>query len=149
MGVIQSFEHLLGDWTGEYAMRFMPTDDFGPASGATATVSVTAGSLVTVRYTWSNDDGPQDGLLLVGDGSAPHEARGIWVDSFHQAPHWMALQGVASSNEVALEGVYPAPPGPDWGWRIRVGGVLDLTLTMINLPSDSEAYEVVLARFSR
>ncbi len=141
-------EHLLGDWTGELATRFMPDDEFVTCS-AGASVDVTAGSLVTVRYAWSNADGPQDGLLLIGDGSAPHEARGIWVDSFHQTPHWMALQGVASSFEVALEGVYAAPPGPDWGWRIRVSGLGDLILTMINLPSDNAAYEVVRASFSR
>jgi hypothetical protein len=148
VGVLQTLEDLLGEWTGEFAMRMMPDDEFVSCPAA-ASLEVTAGSLVSVRYRWSNADGPQDGLLLVGDGSAPHEARGIWVDSFHQSPHWMALQGAAMPHEVVLEGVYPAPRGPDWGWRIRLRGVADWQLTMVNMPAEGVAYEVVRASFSK
>lgn len=148
MGVVESLGNLVGDWTGVSGMRFMPSDAFTESS-STARVSITAGSLVTVTYTWSNDDGPQDGMLLIGDGSAPHEAAAVWVDSFHQSPKWMALQGVISSEGVGLEGVYPAPPGPDWGWRIHVGGIDEFTITMVNIPEGDAAYEVVRASYQR
>lgn len=147
MGVKANLEHLVGEWIGVSGMRFMATDDF-TESVSSARVSVTAAHLITVSYTWSNEDGPQDGMLLIGDGSAPQEAVAVWVDSFHQSPRWMAMQGVISTEGIALEGVYPAPPGPDWGWRIHIGGP-DLRIAMINVPAGEAAYEVVRAAYTR
>lgn len=148
MGVRASLEPLAGTWTGVKCMRFMPADPFTD-SPSTAHVTVTAHDLITISYSWSNQDGGQDGMLLIGDGSAPHEADAIWVDSFHQSPRWMVLQGtISGAAGVVLEGVYAAPPGPDWSWRISLGGP-DLQLTMFNLPPGEAAYEAVRASYSR
>jgi hypothetical protein len=42
----------------------------------------------------------------------------------------------------------PAPPGPDWGWRMYIGGH-ELTITMLNIPEGEAAYEVVRAAYTR
>lgn len=148
MGVRTSLESLAGTWIGVKGMRFMPTDPF-TESPSTAHVTITAHNLMTITYSWSNEDGPQDGMLLIGDGSAPQQADAIWVDSFHQTPRWMVLQGaIDDSGGIWLEGVYAAPPGPDWGWRIQLSGPA-LQLTMLNIPAGESPYEVVRATYTR
>jgi hypothetical protein len=51
---------------------------------------------------------------------------------------------------ISVSGTYPAPPGPDWGWRVAVRlEPAGLVLRMFNIPpGDAEqlAVEAVYAR---
>ena len=64
MSVVDHLTPLLGRWQGTNRLRLMPTDDY-QASTATATIAVTAVRFVSIAYTWSDGDAPQDGLLLL------------------------------------------------------------------------------------
>ena len=112
-GVRERLEHLTGTGRASVACGSCPTK---PSRSPTQprTSAVTADSLITLTYGWSNADGPQDGLLLIGNGAAAQ----------------------------------PAPPGPDWGWRMYIGGH-ELTITMLNIPEGEAAYEVVRAAYTR
>lgn len=64
----------------------------------------------------------------------------------------MALTGMlAGSGEVAVEGSYPAPPGPDWGWRITLEqpSADALLMRMYNITPDGTAALAVEASYSR
>lgn len=139
MSVVNHLTPLLGRWEGTNRLRLMPTDEY-QASPATATVEVTAARFVSVAYTWSDGDVPQDGLLLLGGDAG--SAQGMWVDSWHTGPTWMTFSGAVEGDELRLRGSYPAESGPDWGWHIHVRAQ-DATITMHNVVPDHEPYQVV------
>lgn len=148
MTIIESLAAFTGSWQGHNRLRFMPTDDYMESVSA-ATVTVTAGAFVTIEYTWSHEDKPQNGLLLLGAGpaggavaaeasagggdaadgedaaaetaSGPQAAKAVWVDSFHSGPEWLTLAGdIGDDGVIRMTGWYPAPTGPDWGWQIHI-----------------------------
>ena len=140
MSVVDYLDPVLGSWQGTNRLRLMPTDEY-QSSVATATVGVTAVRFVSIAYTWSDGDAPQDGLLLFGGSAEAAEA--VWVDSFHTGPTWMSFSGgVGDDGELRLRGSYAAPTGPDWGWHIHVRPQ-DAVLTMHNVVPGSEPYQVV------
>jgi len=132
---------LVGTWAGTNGFRLMPGDPLRtfPATARVATAA--GGHLVVVAYTWRHpDDGPQDGLFLVGRGGDGGAVTATWADSWHQKPEPMSLTGRAA-QALDLEGVY----GGDWRWRIRVeqeeGG--QLLVTMDNVVPVGEATQDV------
>jgi hypothetical protein len=105
MRISAALAGVTGTWTGTNLQRLMPTDQYAE-SAATATVRAVAGdNFVSLAYTWSHGDDPQDGLLLIGDGPAPGQAVATWVDSWLQCPEWMVLRGaVDDAGAVHLQG---------------------------------------------
>lgn len=91
-------------------------------SDASAEVEVlTAGRLLRCGYTWSFDGQEHRGALLIASDRLGERVTGAWIDSFHQSGHVMHLEGsLEEGGTVVLAGHYPAPSGPDWGWRIRL-----------------------------
>jgi hypothetical protein len=74
--------------------------------------------LTSISYSWEHpQDGPQDGLLVVGSAGADDSLMAIWSDSWHQQPIPMSLSGSHGAGAtVELEGDY----GGGWGWRIVI-----------------------------
>ncbi len=108
---------LVGTWVGSNGFRLMPDD---PLQEFPATVSVTTAAghhLALVTYTWEHpDDGPQDGVLLVGPAGEGEALVATWGDSWHQKPAPMTLTGERTATGFALEAGY----GGGWAWRIRL-----------------------------
>ncbi|MEU5527458.1 hypothetical protein ABZ744_11015 [Micromonospora chersina] len=105
-----------GSWSGTNGFRLMPTD---PLAGSLATITVTTaagGHLTSVAYSWAHpDDGPQDGLLVVGAGAQEGSLVAVWGDSWHQQPTPMSLTGgPGADGTFELRGEY----GGGWAWRI-------------------------------
>lgn len=108
-----------GAWAGEYKLWLDPAD---PAIECPTTAEVDAaanGRFLVIRYTWSFDGKPHDGLILVGADEKAGELNAQWVDSFHNGDRIMSCSGRAPAEdaEVSVLGSYAAPTGPDWGWR--------------------------------
>lgn len=143
MSIVDHLSPLFGSRQGTNRLRLMPTDDY-EASDATASVGATAARFVSIAYTWSDGDAPQDGLLLIGgDATTEGGAHAVWVDSWHTGPTWMTFTGgVDDTGVVRLEGSYPAESGPDWGWHIHVRPQ-DSTITMHNVVPGHDPYQVV------
>jgi hypothetical protein len=73
-----------------------------------------------------------------------------WIDSWHNGDAVMACEGTGSDGRVDVRGSYPAPSGPDWGWRIRVEpGSGSLVIRMDNVSPDGEEYPAVEASYRR
>lgn len=146
MRIVDRLAPVIGVWKGVNRLRLLPTDHYRD-SDATATVSITAREYVTVAYTWSEGDEPQNGLLLVSSPDAESDrAEAVWVDSWHCAPAWLALSGaVGEDGVVRLLGSYAAPPGPDWGWEIHIdpGDGSGGRITMHNQVPGEKSYQVV------
>lgn len=67
-----------------------------------------------IHYHWSYEGKPQTGKLALRDDGAD------FSDSWH-SPTPVACVAVPNQwSLVSVLGTYPAPDGPDWGWRISV-----------------------------
>ncbi len=121
MSVLEGLIACEGRWQGTSTLQdpHSGTDDTSPS---TATVTpVLGGRFVRVDYTWSYGGKPQEGSLLIGYQHKAETATAHWIDSFHNSDKVMACAGsVADGAPLSVRGSYPAPPGPDWGWRIDV-----------------------------
>src|SRR5262249_39243072 len=90
----EGFGPLAGRWRGTNGFRLMPNDELSEAA-ATAELSLAAaGYDLVVTYTWVHpDDGPQEGVLLVGSPDDDGGVTAAWGDSWHQKPAILTLNG--------------------------------------------------------
>jgi Protein of unknown function (DUF1579) len=132
-----------GSWAGTNGFRLMPTDPFAELP-ATVTVTMAAGGhLTSVVYSWEHpDDGPQDGLLVIGSAGEDRSLMAMWADSWHQKPVPMSLSGgPAAGATFELNGDY----GGGWGWRIvfDAADAENLRMRMDNvIPADQATAEI-------
>ena len=119
---MDSFLAAMGTWTGEKELYLSSNLDEVRLCNATLEAGVAAkAKFMTLAYTWSYKGEAQEGLLLFGVDAKRRSASGAWVDSWHQHGSVMALAGtLGDCGEADMAGSYPAPPGPDWGWRVVV-----------------------------
>ena len=148
-----SHRPLLAPWSGTFSStnRLWFTPD-SPAfeSPITMAIAPVVGDAITeLRYQWSHDGREHDGVLLVRDLAADAPSM-MWVDSFHTGVDFMLFKdGTRTDRSLAASGHYPAPPGPDWGWRIELHVEDDgpLLLRMYNITPEGEEALAVEARF--
>lgn len=111
--------------TGVGTFRMMPTDDFASGAASAAAAAHADGYALDVSYTWTHpQDGPQDGVLLVGSPSEEAGGSGgsgeqgqieaTWLDSWHCKPTPMHFTGRREQGTVTLETTYAG----SWGWHI-------------------------------
>lgn len=132
-----------GSWAGTNGFRLMPGD---PLAELPATVTVTMGAgghLTSVAYSWEHpDDGPQDGLLVIGSAGEDGSLVAMWGDSWHQKPVPMSLSGGPGAGATfELDGDY----GAGWVWRIvfDTAAAENLRMRMDNLiPADQATAEI-------
>lgn len=124
------WDRFVGTWRGENGFRLMPFDDLHVAAATASGATAAAGADLVLRYTWVHaEDGPQDGVLLVG---SPDEGRltAAWGDSWHQQPRLLSFAGTATADGFDLTADY----GGGWLWTISATAVDEhLALTMHNV----------------
>jgi hypothetical protein len=128
--VLQYFD---GTWAGTNGCRLMPNDPFAEFPASVTLTPGAGGHLTSIAYWWEHpDDGPQDGLLVIGRSSGDGSLVAMWADSWHQKPAAMLLFGTdAPGAFLELEGDY----GGGWRWRITVDATdaADLRMQMDNV----------------
>lgn len=140
-----------GRWHGTSTLQD-PVMGVAEESGSTATVTpVLGGRFVRVDYTWAYQGTPQEGSVLVGYDAKGGAASGHLIDSWHMGNQVMACAGPPPvDGALRLTGYYPAPPGPDWGWRIGLTpGPDTLRMEMTNISPDGEESPAVEAVYIR
>jgi hypothetical protein len=142
---------LAGDWHATNHLWFMPgTPAFESHTALTITPAVQDAAM-TLRYTWSHEGAPHEGVMLVRDvaDSAPDI---VWLDSFHTGHKFMVLgAGTRRASTLTATGSYAAPEGPDWGWRIELHVEPDgaLLVRHYNILPDGQEALAIEARYSR
>ncbi len=113
-------------------------------------VPVAGGRFLQLAYTWSHEGRDHEGVMLLvpelKKGVASGAWSGAWVDSWHQSNEPLALRGTLdASGLLSVGGTFPAPPDPDWGWRITVESpgpdILHLTM-YVATPAGEESLAV-------
>lgn len=127
MTPVESLATLAGTWAGTSTLHDPHTGRPEPSDSALTVTPILGGRFVRLDYTWAHNGKPHEGSLLVGHDPAAGVTTAHWIDSWHMGRAVMACTGRADGVGLAVRGTYPAPPGPDWGWRI------DLTPTAAGL----------------
>lgn len=143
---------LVGTWSGQNALWFEPgTPAF--ESDATARIELTAGGRYLVMdYTWSHEGKEHQGHLVLRLAEAMSAVDAIWVDSFHQSGAFLLMAGVRSTaSSHSARGSYPAPTGPDWGWRVSLDAESPerCVMRMFNITPDGEEADAVRMELHR
>jgi hypothetical protein len=151
MSIPASLAILIGKWSGVNRLWLSPNDPAQTSHAAAEIYRVAQEQFLAIAYTWA-ENGPQDGLILLGWQPSSGALQASWVDSFHNGDRMMPCLGqVTDDGRIAVQGAYSAPPGPDWGWQIAIEpeGPDALRVVMDNITPDGEhflAVEIALAR---
>lgn len=152
MNVRAQLSKLVGRWTGSNQLWLSP-DEPVRQSQTNASVSLAAhDGFATITYTWADQGKLHDGVLIVRNAPQPSEQDMVWVDSFHTGGKFMVFKGEQHTDgRIAAFTTYPAPPGPDWGWRMVLASENgdDWELLMYNVAPTGEVYPAVEARYWR
>ncbi|MBN1878780.1 DUF1579 family protein [bacterium] len=90
------------------------------------------GRSAVIDYEWTLEGERQQGHLMLNPDYGKGAVQAAWIDSFHMATGIMILKGEFTEHDtIDLIGSYPAPPGPDWRWRMIISAS-DNKLTLIN-----------------
>ncbi len=144
---------LTGHWQG--TSRLVLPWNTPPESDSTSTAEVqpvATGRFVSIAYTWEYDGRPCEGFLLLGREKKSEAVNAVWVDSRHQSDRPMACTGtVTDEGAVDVRGSYPAPPGPDYGWRtvVETQGDDAFRLVMYNVSPEGEETLAFENRYTR
>jgi hypothetical protein len=143
-------QNWLGAWSGTKQVWLYPGAE-AMVSASTAQVSTAAqGQFLVLSYAWEAEGEPQDGMILFPPETGEGAAKGVWLDSWHVKDELMVCAATGEGGTVTLSGSYPAPEGPDWGWRIEIGGPDgSLVVRMTNITPQGEEALAVLAEYGR
>lgn len=142
----------MGAWDGRNKLWFEPTQPAVESATSAEIRGEAAGRMISVRYTWVYEGKPCEGILLLGDDMKAGRCDAAWADSFHNSHRLMPLTGAAAGDGViTVTGNYPAPPGPDWGWRITLehSSPNAFVMRMHNIMPDGSEALAVEASYAR
>lgn len=143
---------LTGRWRGTYRLIVEPGES-ARESQSTATVApVARGRFARIDYVWGDRDKPEDGSILFGRDRERGVVTALWVDSWHMSDKVLTCEGTSpDAGSLEVRGTYPAPPGPDWGWRTVVETAEEdsLRMLMYNVSPDGKEDLAVDAIYRR
>lgn len=151
-GALENLIACAGSWRGTNRLQD-PNTGRPEDSAATASISpLLAGRFVRLDYTWGYQGKPQEGSFLIGFDPKTDRVSAHWIDSWHNSYPVMACTGSAGvDGAIDVRGTYPAPPGPDWGWRtvITPDPAGTLRIVMHNIWPDGREELAVEAQFTK
>ena len=151
MNAVNTLNTLTGQFTGTKKLWMAPGSP-AQESVSQAVITTVGGGFSKIEYTWSTEGRPQNGVLLVRTVPGHGDQDMIWVDSWHMNSQFMVCHREnRPSAIVSARASYPAPPGPDWGWRITVKSPQQnqLTIIMDNITPEGEEMMAVEIQYER
>jgi len=152
MAALDLLTELSGNWRGSNQLWLSPEAP-GQESETEIEIRIIAqGQFNEIRYTWAYKGQPQEGRLFLGQETRQEGVKAVWFDTWHMREEFMVCKGNASEDgSVSVQGSYPAPPGPDWGWQITIEpkGSDAFRLLMHNITPEGEKMLAVEAVYSR
>jgi hypothetical protein len=122
MSIDQKLADLVGEWKGTNRLHASWMPQPLQVSDAKATVgSKMNGQFLSIEYTWSFENKPQEGMLLLGCDPKSDAVQAVWTDSWHSKDVLMLCSGRRDADgKVSVFGHYTVPEHPDWGWRTEI-----------------------------
>ncbi len=149
MKLMEQLTPFTGTWSGTNRLWMMPGTDPEESAGTAAVSFSGQGKFAELRYTWAAEGEPEDGFIVLRELRGGVQA--VWGDSWHTPDGFYLWNGEVSDGIVVIRGSYPAPIGPDWGWRIELDLRLaeQLQMRMVNITPDGEEMLAVQAVYAR
>lgn len=141
-----------GRWRGINRLYVDPKGPPDESQSELVVARVLHGTFVHIDQTWAFEGKPQEGSILVGVDTDAKQISVHWIDTFHMGRKVMACRGSAElEGAIDVLGAYAAPPGPDWGWRIRIISPTSdrLEIRMFNISPKGDEALAVLATYQR
>lgn len=121
MSAFDALAACAGSWRGTNLLYYPPNEPPAASPSEMTVTPLLGGRFVRLAYTWAFGDQAHEGEMLVGHVPKESQASMHWIDTFHYGRKVLALTGATEDGApLSVRGSYPAPPGPDWGWRITV-----------------------------
>ena len=136
-----------GNWRGTNTLQDPNTGKPEESPATAAVTPILDGRFVRLDYTWGHQGEPQAGSFLIGFEKQSDAVTAHWIDSWHNGDRVMVCEGPRPNGPaIEVRGTYPAPPGPDWGWRTEItpDGERSLRLVMFNVWPDGEREELAM-----
>lgn len=112
--------NLLGKWEG--TSRLFHEGDIYDSLSTAEIRTVGQEQFVLITYAWEIEGEVQEGQITFVSKIKEQPTKATWLDSWHIRNSIMICEATENQEgTILLNGSYPAPPGPDWGWRIEVG----------------------------
>jgi hypothetical protein len=139
-----------GDWAGTSRLWLDPGQPPHESELALSLRRAAGGRVLLAAYRWSHDGVEHHGVITTAVDARAGDPAMSWLDTFHTAGRLELLTAQsAAPGVIAAHYTFPAPEGPDWGWRIEVHPTATPRLLMFVITPDGEeapAVEFVLAR---
>ena len=151
MTIIDRLIGFAGNWQATYRLWMSP-EQVPLESPSRAIVSpMVNGKMVCIEYDWVADGKLVEGELFVGYETQAQRVTVVWVDAWHNGERFMISQGeVRPDGALSVLGSYPAPAGPDWGWRTVIEVEAErFCLRMYNIPPGMAELLAVEAIYTR
>src|SRR5947207_489920 len=120
---MNGFDSLLncsGAWEGHNRVQPTPDDPVNESSSRLVVTPVLRDTFIRLDQTWSWNETPQSGSLLIGYARKSNAASIHWIDTWHNGTRVMPLIGECDPSGVLIaRGHFAVDDGPDWGWRIE------------------------------
>ncbi|HLA95084.1 MAG TPA: DUF1579 family protein, partial [Pyrinomonadaceae bacterium] len=121
------------------------------SDGTAAVKQRVGGQFLEIAYTWSYEDKPREGVIILGGDNKTDSVNAFWTDSWHMAHQLMLCEGtLRDDGSISVKGYYKVPDHPDWGWRTEIiPGYDSFRYLMYNVTPDGEetiAVEMDLSR---
>ena len=144
---------MVGDWEGVAKTWFEPgkIGDESPVKGTTRLVA--QGNFLLHEYGGTLMGGAMQGCAIIGHYLGGKRWQVAWVNNFHNGTRIMVSEGKEgeSPDKPNVLGSYPAPEGPDWGWRTtpEMRGKDNLVVTHYNMTPDGDESPAVEFDYKR
>jgi hypothetical protein len=151
---MNAFDKLLtctGTWEGVTRLQFSAAEPMHESPSLIVVTPLLRGTFIRLDQTWTWEGKEQLGSLLIGHDPKSQTATLHWIDTFHNGLRVMACAGnFNAQGALIVLGSYPAPPGPDWGWRIEIPTIKErrIKIDMFNIDPTGKEDGGVWAEFA-
>src|SRR5690606_26335825 len=136
-----------GAYEGTSRTWFQPGDPVDTSQAFGTLHTILGGRFLLHEYTGSMEGTPLEGEALIGFFLPVKRWQVAWIGSFHNGTRMMFSESGTNSDpqKPDVRGGYPAPPGPDWGWRttIELPEADRLVITHFNISPEGEEVKAV------
>jgi hypothetical protein len=151
MGDLSKLKSAVGNYRGTNRLHDPHTNKPDDTPSNLNLTAILNGRFVRADYTWSYQNAPHEGSMLIGFEPKENLVSMHWIDTWHMSNKVLALHGTAEADgSINVLGSYPAPPDPDWGWRIVIKAAdKSLNITMFNISPQGDEDSAVEANYQK
>jgi len=93
MSVPPSLDRLVGNWHGINRLWLAPGEPVRISETTASVALIAEGKFLAFRYTWADEEQPQEGFFLFGQAGTENVIKAVWIDSWHMRDETMLCQG--------------------------------------------------------